>query len=62
MLPLPPDMIALLMPFVPLFSQTVFLHAQVPLVGALPAPGKRTVTAALRYHRECARGLSPYGS
>jgi DDE superfamily endonuclease len=48
MLLLPPDMIALLMPFAPLFSPSVFLHAQWLLVGALLAPGKRTVTAALR--------------
>jgi hypothetical protein len=48
MLPLPPDMIALLMLFAPLFSQTVFPHAQVLLVGALLAPGKRTVSSALR--------------
>jgi hypothetical protein len=48
MLTLPPDMIALLMAFAPLFSQPVFRHAQVLLVGAILAPGKRTVTAALR--------------
>jgi hypothetical protein len=36
------------MPFAPLFSRSVFLHAQVLLVGALLAPRKRTVTAALR--------------
>jgi hypothetical protein len=48
MLTLPPDMIALLMPFAPLFSPPVFRHAQVLLVGAILAPGKRTVTAALR--------------
>ncbi len=48
MLTLPPDMIVLLMPFAPLFSQPVFLRAQLLLVGAILAPGKRTVTAALR--------------
>jgi len=41
-------MIALLMPFAPLFSPLVFRHVQVLLVGAILAPGKRTVTAALR--------------
>jgi hypothetical protein len=41
-------MIALLMLFAPLFSPSVFVHAQVLLVGAILAPGKRTVTAALR--------------
>src|ERR1700674_4957437 len=48
MLTLPPDMIALLLPFAPLFSPPVFRQAQVLLVGAILAPGKRTVTAALR--------------
>ncbi len=48
MLTLPPDMIALLLPFAPLFSRPVFLRAQLLLVGAILAPGKRTVTAALR--------------
>jgi hypothetical protein len=41
-------MITLLMAFAPLFSQPVFLRMQVLLVGAILAPGKRTVTAALR--------------
>jgi hypothetical protein len=48
MLTLPPDMITLLMAFAPLFSQPVFLRVPVLLVGAILAPGKRTVTAALR--------------
>lgn len=48
MLTLPPDMIAFLLPFAPLFSQPVFLRAQLLLVGTILAPGKRTVTAALR--------------
>jgi hypothetical protein len=34
--------------FLPLFSQRVWKHLQVLVVGALLAPGKRTVTAALR--------------
>ncbi len=34
--------------FAPLFSNPVFKHAQVLLLGAILAPGKRTVTAALR--------------
>jgi DDE superfamily endonuclease len=48
MLTLPPDMITLLLPFAPLFAQPVFLRAQLLLVGAILAPGKRTVTSALR--------------
>jgi hypothetical protein len=45
---LPPTIIALLAPFVPLFSARVWRHAQVLLTGAILAPAQRTVTAALR--------------
>jgi DDE superfamily endonuclease len=45
---LPPTIIALLAPFVPLFSQRVWGHAQVLLAGAILAPAQRTVAAALR--------------
>jgi hypothetical protein len=48
MRPLPPDLIALRLPFAPLFSRPVFQHAQLLLAGAILAPGKRTVTAARR--------------
>ncbi len=48
MLTLPAEIIAILMPFAPLFSQPVFRHAQILLVGALLTPGRRTVTNALR--------------
>ena len=41
-------MIQVLAPFVPLFSKRVWRHAQVLLAGAILAPGRRTVTAALR--------------
>jgi hypothetical protein len=34
--------------FVPLLSKRVWEHAQVLVVGALLAPGKRTVTVVLR--------------
>lgn len=53
MLTLPAEIITLLMPFAPLFSPSVFEHAQVLVTGAILAPGQRTVTAALR-----AMGLS----
>jgi hypothetical protein len=46
--PLPEAIILVLAPFVPLFSHRVWLHAQVLLLGAILAPGARTVTAALR--------------
>ena len=45
---LPEEILLLLAPFAPLFSNRVWLHAQVLLLGAILAPGKRTVTAVLR--------------
>src|ERR687885_1188510 len=45
---LPTAMIRVLTPFAPLFSRRVWQHAQVLLVGAILAPGKRTVASALR--------------
>jgi hypothetical protein len=41
-------MIVLLAPFAQLCSERVWLHAQVLILGALLAPGKRTVTSCLR--------------
>jgi hypothetical protein len=48
MLTLPVEFTRLMMVFAPLFSWRVWQHAQVLLVGAILAPGKRTVTATLR--------------
>src|SRR3954454_11689021 len=45
---LPTEMIRVLTPFAPLFSERVFQHVQVLLAGAILAPGKRTVSSALR--------------
>jgi hypothetical protein len=45
---MPCEFVALLVACAPLFSQPVFQHTQVLLMGAILAPGKRTVTAALR--------------
>jgi hypothetical protein len=45
---LPAEMIVLLTPFVQLFSERVWFHAQVLVVGAILAPGKRTVSSCLR--------------
>jgi hypothetical protein len=45
---LPALMLHLLNPFVPLFSRRLWPHVQVLLAGAILAPGKRTVSAALR--------------
>ena len=45
---LPAMMLYLLNPFVPLFSRPLWPHVQVLLAGAILAPGKRTVSAALR--------------
>jgi hypothetical protein len=41
-------MIRVLAPFAPLFSERVFEHVQVLIVGAILTPGKRTVSSALR--------------
>ena len=45
--PLPAVIIPVLAPFVPLFSPRVWLHTQLLLLGAIRAPGDRTVMAAL---------------
>src|SRR5215211_8369077 len=45
---LPATMIQILSPFAPLFSKRVWQHAQVLLAGAILAPGRRTVSCALR--------------
>jgi hypothetical protein len=45
---LPERMIRVLVPFAPLFSKSVWRHVQVLIVGAILAPGKRTVASALR--------------
>src|SRR3954470_10078226 len=41
-------MIRVLSPFAPLFSESVWRHAQVLLAGVILAPGRRTVSSALR--------------
>jgi DDE superfamily endonuclease len=45
---MPCEFVALLVALAPLFSKPVFQHVQVLLLGASLAPGKRTVTQALR--------------
>ena len=45
---LPPTILATLVPFAPLFSRRVWAHVQVLVAGALLAPARRTVAAALR--------------
>src|SRR5215204_1903192 len=45
---LPTVMIRLLAPFEPLFSRRVWQNVQVLLIGAILAPGRRTVSSALR--------------
>ena len=45
---LPATMIRLLAPFAPLFSKSVFQHVQVLVAGAILAPGRSTVSSALR--------------
>jgi DDE superfamily endonuclease len=46
-LTLPSELTSLIVGFAPLFSKSVWRHAQVLLVGALLTPAKRTVTSAL---------------
>jgi hypothetical protein len=48
MLTLPVELLNIILCFAPLFSKPVFQHAKLLLAGAILAPGKRTVTAALR--------------
>ena len=48
MLTLPPAMLQALAPFVPLFSRRMWPRVLVLVAGTLLAPGKRTVTTALR--------------
>jgi ribosomal protein L11 methylase PrmA len=45
---LPKEMIRVLAPFAPLFSERVWQHVQLLLAGTILAPGKRTVASALR--------------
>jgi len=45
---LPTMMIRFLAPFAPLFSKRLWQNAQVLLAGAILAPGRRTVSSALR--------------
>ena len=47
-LTLPGDYLSLIQVFTPHFSNLVWQHAQVLLLGAILVPGKRTVTAILR--------------
>lgn len=48
MLNLPPEIMAVLDTFMPVFSERVWDWGRVLVVGAILAPGKRTVTSALR--------------
>ena len=45
---LPPEIVAILAAFAPLFSCRVWSHAQLLLVGAILVNGRRTVASALR--------------
>jgi hypothetical protein len=69
MLTLPEAYSTLISKFAPIFSKRVWRHAQVLLIGAILAPGKRTVTSVLRvmglsdeqhfenYHRVLSRAV-----
>ncbi len=45
---LPPEFLATIIAFQPLFSNPVFQHVKLMLLGAILTPGKRTVAAVLR--------------
>lgn len=45
---MPPEFAAFMIAFEPLFSKSVFAHAEVLVAGAILAPGRRTVASALR--------------
>ena len=58
--PRPEAILLVLAPFAPLFSPRVWRHAQGLLLGAMLAPGARTVTAACRgMGRAPERGVTP---
>lgn len=46
--PLPSEFLAVIIPYAGLFCRRVFVHVQLLLVGAILAPGKRTITSVLR--------------
>lgn len=48
MLNIPIEFATLMFAFAPLFSQRIFSSVQVLVVGAILAPGKRTITSLLR--------------
>ena len=48
MLTLPTEYITILEAFAGVFTKRIWLHAQILLMGAILAPGQRTVTAILR--------------
>ncbi len=47
----PAELLPLIVEFAPLFSKRVWERAKVLLIGAILAPGKRTVTSCLRVMR-----------
>ena len=48
MLTLPSEYLTLIQAFAPIFSKGIWSHIQVLVLGAILAPGKRTVSAVLR--------------
>ncbi len=45
---LPREFLAVILPYAGLFCRRVFVHVQLLVVGAILAPGKRTITSVLR--------------
>lgn len=58
---LPSEFLAVILPYAGLFCRRVFAHVQLLLVGAILAPGKRTITSVLRIvGRQHERGFGKY--
>ncbi len=47
MMTLPKELMTAMLPFAALFSETIWDYAQILMMGAILAPGKRTVSAML---------------
>ena len=61
MLQLPPRFATVILSFAPLFCQRRWRHAEVLLLGAILAPGRRTVASLLRITGVNAFGVLPSG-
>jgi len=58
-MPLSPDSLLVLQPFVEVVTRPTFSHMRTPVYGTLLASGRRTVIAALRECDAVMSGISP---